>query len=123
MVSFNICRWLAVDEDDGQIIRELTLASAAQHLDKTTYNVRIKTGDVFQAGTDADVHLKIFGEKEMTDKIPLRTSNNTANKFERDRIDSFTFEFADLGRVCCVINSIFGLFPNEFIDRTHPYRT
>lgn len=82
------------------------MASAAQHLDKTTYNVRIKTGDVFQAGTDADVHLKIFGKKEMTDTIPLRTSNNTANKFERNRIDSFTFEFADLGRVCCVMNSI-----------------
>ena len=93
-------RWLAADEDDGQIVRELTLNSAAQHLDKVTYNVRIKTGDVFQAGTDADVYLKIFGETYDTDKIQLRTANNTSNKFERNQIDHFTFEFDDLGKVC-----------------------
>lgn len=97
-------RWLATDEDDGQIVRELTLGSAAQHLDKTTYNIRIKTGDVFQAGTDADVHLKIFGEKYDTDKLVLRSSDNTTNKFERGRIDKFTYEFDDLGKVCLNIS-------------------
>ncbi len=63
--------------------------------------MKIKTGDVFQAGTDADVHLKIFGEKGDTDQIRLTTANNTKNKFEKGRIDSFTFEFDDLGKVCC----------------------
>jgi len=44
--------------------------------------------------------LKIFGEKYDTDKLQLRTANNTSNKFERGRIDSFTYEFNDLGKVC-----------------------
>ncbi|CAF0916712.1 unnamed protein product [Rotaria sordida] len=92
-----ICnRWFAVDEDDGKIVRELTLT---QHLDKITYNIKIKTGDIFQAGTDADVHLKIFGEKGNTDRIQLRTTNNTRDQFERGQIDNFTFEIYDLGKI------------------------
>ncbi|CAF4633831.1 unnamed protein product, partial [Rotaria magnacalcarata] len=83
--------WLAEDEDDGQIVRELTLQNVAQHLNKTTYNVRIKTGDVFQAGTNADAYLKIFGDKGDTDKIHLKNSDNTSNKFERARVDHFTY--------------------------------
>ncbi len=93
-------RWLAVDEDDGKIVRELSLGSAAQHLDKTTYNIRIKTGDRWQAGTDANVHMKLFGEKGDTDKIRLMSADNTKNKFEAGRIDKFTYEFDDLGKVC-----------------------
>ncbi|CAF5077859.1 unnamed protein product, partial [Rotaria sp. Silwood1] len=88
--------WLAVDQDDGQIVRELT---STQNLNKTTYNIKIKTGDIFQAGTDADVHLKIFGEKGNTDKIQLRTINNTKALFERGSIDNFTCEFYDLGKI------------------------
>ncbi|CAF1135774.1 unnamed protein product [Rotaria sordida] len=93
-----ICdRWLAVDEDDGQIVREFI---ATQYLDTTiTYNVKIKTGDFFQAGTNADVHLKIFGEKGTTDKIQLATANNTRAHFERGYVDNFTFEFYDLGKI------------------------
>ncbi|CAF2713886.1 unnamed protein product [Rotaria sp. Silwood2] len=101
--TFECHRWIAEDEDDGQIVRELTLQTAAQHLDKITYNIRIKTGDVLQAGTDADVYLKIFGENSDTDKIQLRTTDNISNKFERNRIDHFTFEFDDLGKIKHII--------------------
>lgn len=93
------CRWFADDEDDGLIVRELSAASATQHLDKTTYNVKIKTGDVFQGGTDADVHLKMFGDKGDTDKVRLQSSDNTSNLFERGRTDHFTLEFDDIGKV------------------------
>ena len=92
-------RWLATDEDDGKIVRELVPGGAAQHLDKTSYHVRIKTGDRLGAGTDANVHLKIFGEKGDTDKIQLKSSDNTKNKFEKGQIDQFTYEFDDLGKV------------------------
>ena len=64
--------------------------------------MKVKTGDIFQGGTDADVHLKIFGEKGDTDKIRLSTANNTSNKFERGRIDNFILEFDDLGKVCYI---------------------
>ncbi|CAF2355156.1 unnamed protein product [Rotaria sp. Silwood2] len=101
--TFECNRWLATDEDDGQLVRELTLKTAAQHLDKTTYNVRIKTGDIFQGGTDADVYLKIFGENGDTDIIQLRTANNTSNKFEKGRTDHFTLEFDELGKIQHII--------------------
>jgi hypothetical protein len=95
------CRWLDVKEDDGLIVRELTLSTATQHSDKTTYHVNIKTGDISKARTDADVHLKIFGDKGETNKIRLWDSDNTKNIFERGRTDNFMLECDDLGKVCC----------------------
>ena len=90
-------RWLAKDEDDKQIVRELI---PTQDLPDTIYHVKIKTGDVFEAGTDADVHLQIFGENGNTDKIQLTTFNNSINTFQRGSIDTFTFQSHDLGKVC-----------------------
>ena len=52
-------RWLAVDEDDGLIVREIT-AGGSQLLSMTTYNVTIKTGDVRGAGTDANAYIKVM---------------------------------------------------------------
>ncbi|CAF5099834.1 unnamed protein product, partial [Rotaria sp. Silwood1] len=95
-VTFICNRWFGVDKDDRQIVRELP---PTQNLNKITYNIKIKTGDVLQAGTDADVHLKIFGEKDSTDKIPLTTINNKKALFECGSIDNFTFELYDLGKI------------------------
>ncbi|CAF3378952.1 unnamed protein product [Rotaria sp. Silwood2] len=60
---------------------------------------KIKTGDVFQGGTDADVHLKIFENKCDSDRIQLQTIDNTSNLFERGQINSFSLEFDDLGKI------------------------
>ena len=59
----------------------------------------VKTGDVFGAGTDADVHLKVFGEKGDTGEVQLVSSDNTSNKFERARTDNFRLELSDIGKV------------------------
>ena len=75
-------------------------------VDKTIFNVRIKTGDLFQGGTDAAVYMKIFGDKGNTDKIELSSIgvnfNLKSNKFERGQIDTFAFELTDIGQVCCL---------------------
>ena len=98
--TFECNRWLAVDEDDGQIVRELyALGQGSQYLDSTQYRVKVKTGDVANAGTDARVHLKIFGRKGDTGDRHLKRSDNTANKFERGREDDFTIEADDIGKV------------------------
>lgn len=47
----------------------------------------VKTGDVSKAGTDANVHLKIFGEKGDTGLLKLENAESTSNKFERNRTD------------------------------------
>lgn len=79
---------------------EVTHRTTTQKLYKTIYNIRIKTGDIFAAGTDADVHLKIFGEKVDTNKIQLMSANHALNMFESGQIDKFTYELDDLGKVC-----------------------
>lgn len=45
-----------------------TLALAQQ---RTTYHVTVYTGDLFGAGTDSDVFVQLFGEKEDSGKFPF----------------------------------------------------
>lgn len=101
--AFECGRWLAVDEDDGLIVRELFAEggdAGEQLLETITYNVKVKTGDVRNAGTDARVFLKIFGNKGDTGSDrQLKHSENTFNKFERDRVDEFKMEAEDIGKV------------------------
>uniref|UniRef100_A0A3Q2GRI5 Lipoxygenase homology PLAT domains 1a n=1 Tax=Cyprinodon variegatus TaxID=28743 RepID=A0A3Q2GRI5_CYPVA len=107
-------RWLAVDEDDGQLARELVPVDEAfmkkgdededeseatlglEQKMSTTYTVRIKTGDKKYAGTDANVFMTLFGTKDDT-IITLKASKTHRNKFERGMIDEFTVEAVDLG--------------------------
>lgn len=59
----------------------------------------VKTGDVKNAGTDANVYLMIFGKNGGTDKVWLKKSENTKDPFERDRTDIFKIEAGDFGKV------------------------
>ncbi|KAK7896482.1 hypothetical protein WMY93_021807 [Mugilogobius chulae] len=125
-IFFPCKRWLAVDEDDGQLARELVPVDEAfmkketmmmktlkPHLVlsrrvrkgvhqgystmSTTYTVRIKTGDKKYAGTDANVFLTLYGANDDTGLINLKASKTHKNKFERGLIDEFTVEAVDLG--------------------------
>ncbi|CAJ1070168.1 lipoxygenase homology domain-containing protein 1-like [Xyrichtys novacula] len=109
-------RWLAVDEDDGQLARELVPVDEAfmrkgdddeedseatlgleQKAMSTTYTLRIKTGDKKYAGTDANVLIVLFGTKDDTGIINLKASKTHKNKFERGMIDEFIVEAVDIG--------------------------
>ncbi|XP_041436582.1 lipoxygenase homology domain-containing protein 1 [Xenopus laevis] len=110
-------RWLAVDEDDGQIARQLVPVNEAfmkkdedegqdqslatlgleQKAKSTTYTVKIKTGEKKNSGTDANVFLILFGEKDDTGFMNLKASKTNKNKFERGQIDVFTVEAVDIG--------------------------
>ncbi|XP_071500737.1 lipoxygenase homology domain-containing protein 1-like [Diadema antillarum] len=98
-VVFPCNRWLDRDEDDGLIVRELVPEGASQLLSTTSYHVSVKTGDERAAGTDANVYVKLFGEDGDTGLIPLKQSENTKNKFERGRVDKFTLEAVDIGKI------------------------
>ena len=125
-ILFCFFRWLAKDEDDGQIIRELTLGGTSLLQSKpvylywialagdpvriishcvivfivaTSYKVTVRTGDIRGAGTDANVYIHIFGKNGDTGRLPLRQSENTKNKFEKGRADMFTVEAVDIGKV------------------------
>ncbi|KAF3701896.1 Lipoxygenase -like proteiny domain-containing protein 1 [Channa argus] len=110
-------RWLAVDEDDGQLARELVPVDEAfmkkgeddddeeseptlgleQKAMSTTYTIRIKTGDKKYAGTDANVFMILYGSKDDTGIINLKSSKTHKNKFERGLVDEFTVEAVDIG--------------------------
>ncbi|TRZ03142.1 hypothetical protein DNTS_014536 [Danionella cerebrum] len=110
-------RWLAVDEDDGQIARELVPVDEAfmrkdddeedsgatlgleQKAMSTTYTLRIKTGEKKHAGTDANVFAILFGENDDTGIISLKASKSHRNKFEKGMVDEFTVEAVDLGEL------------------------
>ncbi|XP_030851151.1 lipoxygenase homology domain-containing protein 1 isoform X3 [Strongylocentrotus purpuratus] len=92
-------RWLDRDEDDGFIVRELVPEGTSQLLSTTSYHVSVKTGDERGAATDANVYLKLFGVDGDTGLIPLKQSENTKNKFEQGRVDKFTLEAVDIGKI------------------------
>ncbi|XP_061589573.1 lipoxygenase homology domain-containing protein 1 [Cololabis saira] len=117
MYFFPCKRWLAIDEDDGQLARELVPVDEAfmrkgdeddeedseatlgleQKAMSTTYTVRVKTGDKKYAGTDANVFMTLYGTKDDTGKINMKASKTHKNKFERGLIDEFTVEAVDIG--------------------------
>ncbi|KAF8570011.1 hypothetical protein P879_00036 [Paragonimus westermani] len=119
---FPCYQWFARDRSDGLISRELVAASQlilerwregkeiradARLLNAdraTSFVIRIHTGSDMCAGTDAKVHIEIFGEKESTGIIPLKTSRDEsgrkkANKFEAGSIDTFTVKAIDIGPI------------------------
>ncbi|KAM6965464.1 lipoxygenase homology domain-containing protein 1 [Aplochiton taeniatus] len=108
-------RWLAVDEDDGQIARELVPVDEAfmrknddeegtgatlgleQKAMSTTYNLKIKTGEKKNAGTDANVFAVLYGEMDDTGIINLKACKSHKNKFEQGMIEELTVEAVALG--------------------------
>ncbi|XP_070566658.1 lipoxygenase homology domain-containing protein 1-like isoform X2 [Ptychodera flava] len=117
-------RWLATGEDDGQISRDLVpvskqiMEAKMKGMGKrksttslreglaletkaimTTYYVSVETADVRGAGTDANVHLVIYGEQDDTGILQLKTSKTNKNKFERGKTDEFEVEAVDIGDI------------------------
>ncbi|XP_054628770.1 lipoxygenase homology domain-containing protein 1 isoform X1 [Dunckerocampus dactyliophorus] len=110
-------RWLAKSEDDGETVRELvpsdiiaekllrggtlkrTETEVEDALETHTYQVSVRTGDMYKAGTDANVFLTIYGDLGDTGERKLAKSENNRNKFERGQVDKFTIEAVDLGQV------------------------
>uniref|UniRef100_A0A3P9BMX6 Lipoxygenase homology PLAT domains 1 n=1 Tax=Maylandia zebra TaxID=106582 RepID=A0A3P9BMX6_9CICH len=97
-VEFPCNRWLARNEDDGQIVRELVPFAEGQRL-YTNYHIAVKTGDIPGGSSDSDVFVKLYGEKGDTSKMMLVVSaNDLGNYFETGRVDIFTVETFDIGQ-------------------------
>ena len=60
------------------------------------YEVIVHTGDKFGAGTNANVHITLYGEHGDTGKRALTQSMR--DLFERKQVDKFTIEAVDLGK-------------------------
>jgi hypothetical protein len=72
----------------------------------------VYTGDKFGAGTNANVHVTLYGEHGDTGKRALTQSMR--DLFERKQVDKFTIEAVDLGKK---LVNIFVLFCVVFIAK------
>ena len=71
---FFLCgRWLADNEEDGLIEREIGAGSedGKTYADETRYKISVFTGDRRGAGTDANVFIKLEGESGKMGPITL----------------------------------------------------
>ncbi|CAF4775490.1 unnamed protein product, partial [Rotaria sp. Silwood2] len=96
---FQCNRWLAKNEDDGSIVRELVPEKFIEEKLNKKYIVDVYTGDKFGSRTNANVFLTIYGDKGDTGERELTHSQTNKNKFERKQIDRFIIESNDLGNV------------------------
>ena len=57
------------------------------------YIVRVFTGDVWGAGTDANIFLNLYGENGDTGERELKDSQTNINKFERKAVRLLNTDF------------------------------
>lgn len=91
-------RWLADDEDDYSVVRELPAQGTGiqSPLPVDKYVIQVYTGDISKAGTDANVYITVFGERGDTGVRQLTHSKTHKNKFERGNMDEFEVEAVSL---------------------------
>uniref|UniRef100_A0A672MKZ3 Lipoxygenase homology domain-containing protein 1-like n=1 Tax=Sinocyclocheilus grahami TaxID=75366 RepID=A0A672MKZ3_SINGR len=93
--SFVCNRWLDINEDDNEIVRELPATGKLV----PEYRVTICTGNISGSGTDASVYLNIIGDLGDTGERLMFMSKNNANKFEKGNHDEFLVEAVNLGLI------------------------
>ncbi|XP_037228557.1 lipoxygenase homology domain-containing protein 1-like [Falco rusticolus] len=88
--SFNCGRWLDINEDDNEIVRELPAEGSlvTEVMPVIKYRVTVCTGTVSGSGTDANVFVCLIGEQGDTGDRVLYNCINTANKFEKGNVSS-----------------------------------
>ncbi|XP_054841381.1 oxygen-regulated protein 1 isoform X2 [Eublepharis macularius] len=101
--DFPVHRWLAQDQDDGEICKELPVLQQGQPLlPVAMYEVHVVTGNLWNAGTEADVYISVYGEKGDTGSRQLRRSKKL-RKFLKGQADIFSLEAVHLGKLHKII--------------------
>ncbi|XP_066870763.1 lipoxygenase homology domain-containing protein 1-like [Kogia breviceps] len=94
---FNCNNWLSKVEGDRQWCRDLLASFNPMDVPRgNKYEVKVYTGDVIGAGTDADIFINIFGEYGDTGE---RRLENAKDNFEKGAEDKFTVDAPDLGQL------------------------
>nr|XP_013810081.1 PREDICTED: lipoxygenase homology domain-containing protein 1-like [Apteryx mantelli mantelli] len=112
-------RWLALDQADGEICLELPVLHQGQPiLPVTVYEVHVTTGELWNAGTEADVYISIYGEKGDTGSRQLLRSQKT-KKFLKGQTDNFLVEAVHLGHLYKIVIGHNGLGSGNgwFLDK------
>ncbi|CAF4946846.1 unnamed protein product, partial [Rotaria sp. Silwood1] len=93
-------KWLAKDEGDRQLSRELLLKKQTNEIIRNNqYKVTVYTGNRKDAGTDADVFITLYGNLGETNAIRLASNKKS---FEAGQKDEFMIECTTV----CELNKI-----------------
>ncbi|XP_078677295.1 uncharacterized protein LOC144913960 isoform X2 [Branchiostoma floridae x Branchiostoma belcheri] len=117
--QFPVERWMARDEDDGEVCRELPVYRDGEPLlPILKYQCAVYTGDVWNAGTDANVYITVYGERGDTGPRLLHKGKK-AILFEKGQVDVFYVEAVHLGNIKKVIigHDGTGLGAGWFLDK------
>ncbi|XP_052774352.1 lipoxygenase homology domain-containing protein 1-like isoform X2 [Mya arenaria] len=126
---FSCRRWLARDEDDQEITRELAVKRQGEPiLPLIKYQVDVITGDMWGGGTDANIYITIYGDRGDTGVRQLYAETKGVY-FKQGQLDSFEVEAVSLGHLKRIIIGHDGTGPGNgwFLDkviiREPPFRT
>ncbi|XP_074675225.1 oxygen-regulated protein 1 [Strix aluco] len=117
--SFPAHRWLAWDQADGEILMELPVLQQGQPiLPVTGYEVHVTTGELWNAGTEADVYISVYGERGDTGSRQLLRSQKP-KKFLKGQTDIFAVEAVHLGHLYKIVIGHNGLGSGNgwFLDK------
>ncbi|NXJ81497.1 LOXH1 protein, partial [Trogon melanurus] len=91
-VSFVIRGDKQENENDNNLCREVR---EARNL--TEYTIKVYTGDKRGAGTDANVHIILFGSEDKSEVFELSQSLEQQDPFERGKVDTFKIKTKKIG--------------------------
>ncbi|XP_030300549.1 oxygen-regulated protein 1 [Calypte anna] len=117
--SFPARRWLDWDQGNGEISMELPVLQQGQPiLPVTVYKVHVTTGELWNAGTEADVFICIYGERGDTGSRQLLRSQKP-KKFLKGQTDIFAVEAVHLGHLYKIVMGHNGLGSGNgwFLDK------
>lgn len=98
---FPVHSWFDLSEEPRQRRQTIKVAKRDPSAATTTYKIEVNTSDVKNAGTDANVHIVVFGVGGNTGKVRL---SNSKNNFERATEDSFSVtKLANVGAISHVV--------------------
>lgn len=82
------------------------------------WSIFVITGDVKNAGTDANVHIQIYGTRCASAQIPLERKNNNKKLFEAENCDKFEINLPEIGKPLKIKigHDNKGSFPGWFLD-------
>ncbi|KAH0617711.1 hypothetical protein JD844_016210 [Phrynosoma platyrhinos] len=99
---FEVNETFLLDTNEPEIRREIPL-SLIQKEDEpenlVDYIIKVYTGDKRGAGTDANVHIILFGNLDTSPLIQLSKSLDNRDPFERGKIDTFKIKTKKVGRL------------------------
>uniref|UniRef100_A0ACB8FDZ6 Uncharacterized protein n=2 Tax=Sphaerodactylus townsendi TaxID=933632 RepID=A0ACB8FDZ6_9SAUR len=100
---FEVNETFLLDASKPEIRREIPLSSVTkdeggvENLEE--YIIKVYTGDKRGAGTDANVHIILFGDKDSSQLIQLNKSLDHRDPFERGKTDTFKINTKNVGRL------------------------